>query len=211
MKEENKKIALYRDSRSMMASQLLNARPLLNPSALSFSLSHCDSNSELFGARHALYALEYSEPYGIIPLEGSESAFLSSPDMPMSHLSGSVIKREEMQEMPEMSNDTEMMADYRVRRREQNRAAQRAFRERRAKYVKDLEHQLMELQDRYSRKEDEVTKLIIRIKELTMEISLLRNTNPGFFHNGMGHQTSSIPCNIYNTEIIDSEGEISGK
>lgn len=64
--------------------------------------------------RHALYALEYSEPYGIIPLEGSESAFLSSPDMPMSHLSGSVIKREEMQEMPEMSNDTEMMADYRV-------------------------------------------------------------------------------------------------
>jgi superoxide dismutase len=118
---------------------------------------------------------------------------------------------QEMQEMPELVNDTEMLADYRVRRREQNRAAQRAFRERRAKYVKDLEHQLMEIQERYSRKEDEVTKLIIRIKELTMEINLLRNTNPGFFHNGMGHQTPSTPFNIYNAEIIDSEGEISGK
>lgn len=192
-----------------MASQLLNARPLLNPSTLSFSLSHCDANSEV-NLRHALYTLEFPEPYGIIPLEGSES-FLPSPEIPMSHLSGSALKREEIQEMPELVNDTEMMADYRVRRREQNRAAQRAFRERRAKYVKDLEHQLMEIQERYSRKEDEVTKLIIRIKELTMEINLLRNANPGFFH-GMGHQTPSIPCNIYNAaEIMDSEGELSGK
>lgn len=64
--------------------------------------------------RHALYALEFSEPYGIIPLDGSESAFLPSPEIPMSHLNGSPLKREEMQEMPELVNDTEMLADYRV-------------------------------------------------------------------------------------------------
>jgi hypothetical protein len=67
--------------------------------------------------RHALYALEFSEPYGVIPLDGSESAFLPSPEIPMSHLNGSPLKREEMQEMqemPELVNDTEMLADYRV-------------------------------------------------------------------------------------------------
>lgn len=64
--------------------------------------------------RHALYALEFSEPYGIIPLDGSESAFLPSPEIPMSRLNGSPLKREEMQEMPELVNDTEMLADYRV-------------------------------------------------------------------------------------------------
>lgn len=68
------------------------------------------------------------------------------------------------------------------RRRAQNRASQRAFRERKEKHVKGLEHQLEDLHEKhqdllqsYTRQADEVSKLNGRISELTSELSSLRS------------------------------------
>ena len=68
------------------------------------------------------------------------------------------------------------------RRRAQNRASQRAFRERKEKHVKGLEHQLEDLHEKhqdllqsYTRQADEVTKLNNRIAELTSELGTLRS------------------------------------
>ncbi|KAL2437189.1 hypothetical protein ABEF95_016734 [Exophiala dermatitidis] len=69
-----------------------------------------------------------------------------------------------------------------VRRRAQNRASQRAFRERKEKHLKGLEHQLEDLHEKhqdllqsYTRQADEVTKLNNRIAELTTELGTLRS------------------------------------
>jgi len=68
------------------------------------------------------------------------------------------------------------------RRRAQNRASQRAFRERKEKHVKGLEHQLEDLHEKhqdllqsYTRQADEVTKLTARIAELNAELEALRS------------------------------------
>lgn len=68
------------------------------------------------------------------------------------------------------------------RRRAQNRASQRAFRERKEKHVKGLEHQLEDLHEKhqdllqsYSRQADEVAKLNSKIAELASEIDMLRS------------------------------------
>jgi AP-1-like transcription factor len=67
------------------------------------------------------------------------------------------------------------------RRRAQNRASQRAFRERKEKHVKGLEHQLEDLHEKhqdllqsYTRQADEVTKLNDRIAELNAELQALQ-------------------------------------
>lgn len=67
------------------------------------------------------------------------------------------------------------------RRRAQNRASQRAFRERKEKHVKGLERQLEDLHEKhqdllqsYTRQADEVTKLNSRISELSSELNALR-------------------------------------
>jgi hypothetical protein len=68
------------------------------------------------------------------------------------------------------------------RRRAQNRASQRAFRERKEKHVKGLERQLEDLHEKhqdllqsYTRQADEVSKLNGRISELTAELNALRS------------------------------------
>lgn len=67
------------------------------------------------------------------------------------------------------------------RRRAQNCVSQRAFRERKAKYVKTLEHQLEELHEKhqsllksYTKQVDEVSRLNSCIAELSTELTALR-------------------------------------
>lgn len=74
------------------------------------------------------------------------------------------------------------------RRRAQNRASQRAFRERKEKHVKGLEHQLEDLHEKhqdllqsYNRQADEVSRLNGKISELTQELSALRNCSDQSF------------------------------
>lgn len=68
------------------------------------------------------------------------------------------------------------------RRRAQNRASQRAFRERKEKHVKSLEHQLEDLHEKhqdllqsYSKQVDEVSRLNAKITELSAEINIVQN------------------------------------
>lgn len=68
------------------------------------------------------------------------------------------------------------------RRRAQNRASQRAFRERKEKHVKGLEHQLEELHEKhqdllqsYSKQVDEVSRLNARIAHLSAELSAMQH------------------------------------
>jgi len=78
--------------------------------------------------------------------------------------------------------DKETIPNMHLRRRAQNRASQRAFRERKEKHVKGLEHQLEDLHEKhqdllqsYTRQADEVGKLNNRIAELTAELNALRS------------------------------------
>lgn len=59
------------------------------------------------------------------------------------------------------------------RRRAQNRAAQRAFRERKEKYAKDLETQLASLTDKYNKLETSHTELSAAYEKLRKTIELL--------------------------------------
>lgn len=68
------------------------------------------------------------------------------------------------------------------RRRAQNRASQRAFRERKEKHVKGLEHQLEELHEKhqdllqsYSKQVVEVSRLHARVAQLSAELNIIRN------------------------------------
>jgi AP-1-like factor len=79
------------------------------------------------------------------------------------------------------SKDKDSLTNMHLRRRAQNRASQRAFRERKEKHVKGLEHQLEDLHEKhqdllqsYSRQADEVSRLNARISQLTAELGSLR-------------------------------------
>jgi hypothetical protein len=58
------------------------------------------------------------------------------------------------------------MADQRLRRKEQNRAAQRAFRERKERYVKELEDKIKAIEEAHD----------IKVKQLEQENQQLKNT-----------------------------------
>jgi len=82
------------------------------------------------------------------------------------------------------TKEKENVPNMHLRRRAQNRASQRAFRERKEKHVKGLEHQLEDLHDKhqdllssYSRQADEVSKLNARIQDLTSELEMIRSSN----------------------------------
>jgi len=85
-------------------------------------------------------------------------------------------------------SDKETIPNMHLRRRAQNRASQRAFRERKEKHVKGLEHQLEELHEKhqdllqsYSKQADEVSRLNGRITELSTELNALRHCQDGSF------------------------------
>jgi len=79
------------------------------------------------------------------------------------------------------TKEKDTIPNMHLRRRAQNRASQRAFRERKEKHVKGLEHQLEDLHEKhqdllqtYTRQADEVGKLNNRIAELSAELNALR-------------------------------------
>ncbi|RMZ88487.1 hypothetical protein DV736_g4283, partial [Chaetothyriales sp. CBS 134916] len=78
--------------------------------------------------------------------------------------------------------DKENVTNMHLRRRAQNRASQRAFRERKEKHLKGLEHQLENLHEKhqdlllsYSRQADEVSRLNSKITKLTSELNAIRS------------------------------------
>jgi len=114
----------------------------------------------------------YTMQPGRIPVEYTGSSTLDERDRRRRRTSVSSAK------------DKEAIPNMHLRRRAQNRASQRAFRERKERHVKGLEHQLEDLHEKhqdllqsYSRQADEVAKLNSRIQELNTEIETLRSSS----------------------------------
>ncbi|KAI7900616.1 uncharacterized protein BX663DRAFT_544776 [Cokeromyces recurvatus] len=69
-------------------------------------------------------------------------------------------------------SNTSLATEQRLRRKEQNRAAQRAFRERKERYVKELEEKIKEMEAKYTaqiaqltKENEELRQAMIKIKE----------------------------------------------
>jgi AP-1-like transcription factor len=124
-----------------------------------------------------------------IPVEYTGSSTLDDRDRRRRRTSVSTKEKENVPNMHLVSTsnpfsyELELTSEWQ-RRRAQNRASQRAFRERKEKHVKGLEHQLEDLHDKhqdllssYSRQADEVSKLNARIQDLTSELEMIRSSN----------------------------------
>ncbi|CAD6580262.1 MAG: hypothetical protein ASARMPREDX12_009509 [Alectoria sarmentosa] len=71
--------------------------------------------------------------------------------------------------------DKESVSNMRIRRRAQNRASQRAFRERKEKHVQHLEHELEELEAKHQNLSRSYTDLDSTHKKLKQEVKQLRS------------------------------------
>ncbi|PGH35120.1 hypothetical protein GX50_02042 [[Emmonsia] crescens] len=114
----------------------------------------------------------YSPMAGKIPIEYIGSTTLDEHDR--------------RRNKPNNSKDKENVSNMHLRRRAQNRASQRAFRERKERHLKSLENKLQDLHSKhqnllqsYHQRTDEVQLLNSRIQQLTTELDLLRSTNDG--------------------------------
>ncbi|KAI9307078.1 hypothetical protein BJ944DRAFT_158734, partial [Cunninghamella echinulata] len=71
--------------------------------------------------------------------------------------------------------------DQKTRRKEQNRAAQRAFRERKERYVKELETKIKDMEIEHTKalasKEKEIETLLYRVTELENELNKIKGYN----------------------------------
>jgi len=139
----------------------MNSMGFNNP--LSFEMYSYNNNPSMF----------YTMQQGRIPVEYTGSSTLDERD-----------RRRRRTGSTSSSKDKEALPNMHLRRRAQNRASQRAFRERKERHVKGLEHQLEDLHSKhqdlvqsYTRKADEVSKLNARISELNSEIEALRTSS----------------------------------
>jgi AP-1-like factor len=129
-------------------------------------------------------------PIGKIPVEYTGSSTLDESDRRRRRTGSTTSSKESKEAVPNMHlvrTRASQVPRHKTnisfqRRRAQNRASQRAFRERKEKHVKGLEHQLEDLHEKhqdllqsYTRQADEVTKLNHRIAELNSELQTLQS------------------------------------
>ncbi|KAG2235566.1 hypothetical protein BDF21DRAFT_377653 [Thamnidium elegans] len=115
-----------------------------------------------------------------IVLETNKRKWSSTQEDSIDHLSN---RRNSISSQGSGSSTT-LAADQRIRRKEQNRAAQRAFRERKERYVKELEDKIKEIEAAHRL---EVSKLKQEIDELK-----LKNQSKGFDISSSSTASSSI-------------------
>jgi hypothetical protein len=90
------------------------------------------------------------------------------------------------------------------KRRAQNRAAQRAYRERTKRHAKDLEAKIADMTTKYQSLQRSHVDLILAYRRLVKAFEFLTNQNgPGAFHNGRG--VSVIPPKGYASVICGNE------
>jgi len=159
----------------------------------SFSLGQsCESNSDSSspgspdGFKHMIYT-NISDAYDMPPFDNSPASYLAATagKIPVEYIGSSTLDdRDRRRRRSSLAKDKENVTNMHLRRRAQNRASQRAFRERKEKHVKGLENQLQDLHEKhqdllhsYTRQAGEVQRLNDRITELTSELSLLRSSN----------------------------------
>ncbi|CAO3615451.1 unnamed protein product [Cunninghamella blakesleeana] len=101
-------------------------------------------------------------------------------------------------------NMDDPVLDQKTRRKEQNRAAQRAFRERKEKYVKELETKIKQMEIKHNKalasKEKEIETLQHRVIELEKELNKLKGI-PSDNHHHLEMTTSALKA----TKIYDEE------
>ncbi|KAG2237460.1 hypothetical protein INT48_005493 [Thamnidium elegans] len=83
------------------------------------------------------------------------------------------------QKRNDLTSDTFMGGDQKQRRKEQNRAAQRAFRERKEKFVKELQTKIKELENKHEQELVRVTKENESLKELVKNMEAEIHTLKG--------------------------------
>ncbi|KAI1622580.1 hypothetical protein EDD37DRAFT_480799 [Exophiala viscosa] len=114
------------------------------------------------------------------PLERHES-MLSMPDMDLKSLTAAVTTTEVMPDEPALgrssSEEKDSMTPQQSRRKAQNRAAQRAFRERKERHVKDLEAKLTNLQHQSLSLNGENERLRRELAKVATENEILRATS----------------------------------
>ncbi|KAK2741833.1 hypothetical protein FQN55_008120 [Onygenales sp. PD_40] len=137
--------------------------------------------------KHGMYT-PLSGGYDMAPLDNSTPYFMSaSGKIPLEYITSTTLdEHDRRRRRSSLAKDNENITNMHLRRRAQNRASQRAFRERKEKHVKGLESQLHDLHSKhqdlihnYSRQTEEVQRLNSRIRQLTSELDLLRTANDG--------------------------------
>ncbi|KAI8884577.1 hypothetical protein K501DRAFT_247475 [Backusella circina FSU 941] len=103
------------------------------------------------------------------------------------------------------SNSSANAADQRLRRKEQNRAAQRAFRERKERYVKELEDKIKAIEEAHAHKvrqlEQENEQLVHAMKEMQADMLRMKDGSPPFSSNNVLNQ---IPL-LESSRSIDTD------
>ncbi|KAL2008311.1 hypothetical protein VTN00DRAFT_8293 [Thermoascus crustaceus] len=195
-----------------MASQFVSS-PSSSPDLCSLPLSFpqsYDTNSDSSSpgspaSRQMLYHAGLAGTYDLLPFDKTQAPFFSNTNIRADYAATNTTAAHEQDRRQRTSipKDKEVIASMHLRRRAQNRASQRAFRERKEKHVKNLESQLQTLHERhqdllqsYSRQADEVTRLNEKIKELTTEIDLLRNSSNS---SGGGDSGMNNPTEVFST------------
>ncbi|KAJ9293141.1 transcriptional regulator family: bZIP [Paecilomyces variotii] len=122
--------------------------------------------------------------YDMMSLSHVQSAVFApaNPKIPVQYTGQTTSHERDRRKKASPSEKPELVTNMHLqRRRAQNRASQRAFRERKEKHVKGLENQLRDLHEKhqalinsYSRQADEVRRLNERIKSLLVELDILR-------------------------------------
>ncbi|EEH34073.1 hypothetical protein PAAG_05122 [Paracoccidioides lutzii Pb01] len=129
-----------------------------------------------------------------------------------------VISGREMQEVPadfnhhSSSEEKETLTPAQSRRKAQNRAAQRAFRERKERRVRDLEQELNEYKSNYSSLMEDNESLKRQMAKVAMENEILRATSINSTGASGGHDhdpqpTTTGPLRYLPTDNFSSNGK----
>ncbi|EFW21022.1 hypothetical protein D8B26_002709 [Coccidioides posadasii str. Silveira] len=151
------------------------------------------------------YAINYSP----ISLPNFQSPSYSRQEMiPVEYVGSTSLSERHPCRRKSASNandEAESLSSMHLRRRAQNRASQRAFRERRERHVKALEDRLHRLHEQYrellqsyARQSEEVGRLNDRIKELMAELETLKPENAMEFNNmALQHRSGNFDALPY--------------
>lgn len=105
---------------------------------------------------------------------------------PLAHIEPAFAHSQTSQQMSQVSSNSERLHTTSSRRRAQNRAAQRAFRERKEKHAQDLEIQLAALNEKYSKLESSHSELNAAYEKLRKTVELLTEDDDDADENSEG-------------------------
>ncbi|PGH00967.1 hypothetical protein GX51_05516 [Blastomyces parvus] len=140
------------------------------------------------GMAHPIYA-SMGTPYAMVPFGNNSTPYYDpmAGKIPVEYIGSTTLdEHDRRRSKPNNSKDKENVSNMHLRRRAQNRASQRAFRERKERHLKSLEGKLQDLHSKhqnliqsYHQRTEEVQHLNTRIRQLSVELDLLRSATDG--------------------------------